>query len=412
VVGDVRRQAGPAPTGLRMTALDPEPELVRLPWSRPLEEWDDDPRVVDLPRGLSRHVVRIVRVGDRLCAVKETERPIAEREYDLLRRLRQCGLPAVKPRAVVYNRRSDDGEDLPAALITRHLRYSMPYRMLFSHGLHADSIPALVDALVVLLVRLHLANFYWGDVSLSNVLFRRNAGEFAAYLVDAETGEFHSTLSDRMREYDVEVGCQNVYAELSDLMAGGMLDAGHDPIDVIERVQTRYDELWGALTTPQEFDAEQMWQIEQWVDDINSLGFDVEEMDIETKADGTRVQLRPRVVEAGHHTRELQGLTGLVVEDALAQRMLNDMGAFAAYWQLGEMPREYIGQRWLRETYEPLVAQLPKEYRATLDPAQFFHDVLVHRWYLSERAGEEVGLWETVEDYVDNVLPVLPRVAR
>ena len=408
----MRRQVGPAPTGLRMTALDPEPELVRLPWSRRLEEWDDDPRVVDLPRGLSRHVVRIVRVGDRLCAIKETERPVAEREYQLLRELRRVGLPAVKPRAVVYNRRSYDGEELPAALITRHLRYSMPYRMLFSHGLHAESLPALVDALVVLLVRLHLANFYWGDVSLSNVLFRRNAGEFAAYLVDAETGEFHSSLSNGMREYDVEVGCQNVYAELLDLQAGGMLDDTCDPADVVERLQTRYDGLWAALNTTEEFDADQLWQIEQWVDSINEMGFDVEEMDIETMADGTRVQLRPRVVEAGHHTRELQGLTGLVVEDALARRMLNDMGAFAAYWQLGEMPREYIGQRWLRETYEPLVARIPPEHRATLDPAQFFHDVLVHRWFLSERAGEEVGLWETVDDYVENVLPSLPKVAR
>jgi hypothetical protein len=395
-----------------MTALDPEPELVRLPWSLPLEEWDGDPRVVDLPRGLSRHVVRIVRVADRLCAIKETDRVIAEREYDLLRRLRQLGLPAVKPRAVVYNRRSLDGQDLPAALITRHLRFSMPYRMLFSHGLHADSLPALVDALVVLLVRLHLAHFYWGDVSLSNVLFRRNAGEFAAYLVDAETGEFHHSLSDRMREYDVEVGCQNVYAELSDLQAGGMLESERDPIEIVDRVQCRYEDLWGALTTPQEFDAEQMWQIEQWVDSINAQGFDVEEMDIETTADGTRVQLRPRVVEAGHHTRELQGLTGLVVEDALAQRLLNDLAAFGAYWQLQEMPREYIGQRWLREVYEPLVDSIPEEYRATLDPAQFFHDVLVHRWYLSERSGGEAGLWETVEDYVHNVLPELPQVAR
>ena len=58
------------------------------------------------------------------------------------------------------------------------------------HGLSADNLPSLVDAMVVLLVRLHLTGFFWGDVSLSNVLFRRSAGGFAAYLVDAETGEF------------------------------------------------------------------------------------------------------------------------------------------------------------------------------------------------------------------------------
>ncbi len=51
----------------------------------------------------------------------------------------------------------------------------------------------LVDALAVLLVRLHNVGFYWGDVSLSNTLFRRDAGEFAAYLVDAETANSRAT---------------------------------------------------------------------------------------------------------------------------------------------------------------------------------------------------------------------------
>ena len=73
--------------------------------------------------------------------------------------------------------------------MTRHLQYSLPYRSLFSHGLPHGSLPKILDALVVLMVRLHLSGFFWGDVSLSNVLFRRSAGEFAAYLVDAETGE-------------------------------------------------------------------------------------------------------------------------------------------------------------------------------------------------------------------------------
>ena len=88
-----------------------------------------------------------------------------------------------------------DGEELPSALLTEHLRFSLPYRSLFSHGLSQDNLPSLVDAMVVLLVRLHLADFFWGDVSLSNVLFRRSAGGFAAYLVDAETGELRPSLS-------------------------------------------------------------------------------------------------------------------------------------------------------------------------------------------------------------------------
>ena len=129
-----------------------------------------------------------MRLRERTYAVKETVEAIAFREYRLLRDLQRLGLPAVVPQGVVTGRVDAQGEDLPSALLTEHLRFSLPYRSLFAHGMNADNLPALVDALVVLLVRLHLAGFYWGDVSLSNVLFRRNAGGFAAYLVDAETG--------------------------------------------------------------------------------------------------------------------------------------------------------------------------------------------------------------------------------
>ena len=168
---------------LRIVASRPDPAIIKLPWSTPLEEWTDE-YVVPLPRGLSRHVVRIVRLGSRTYAVKETQEDIAFREYRLLRDLQREGLPAVMPQGVVAGRVDEHGEELPAALMTEHLRFSLPYRSLFSHGMTADNLPSLIDAIVVLLVRLHLSGFYWGDVSLSNVLFRRDAGALAAYLVD------------------------------------------------------------------------------------------------------------------------------------------------------------------------------------------------------------------------------------
>ncbi len=220
-----RLRRGPRLPGmaLRIVASRPDPAIVTLPWSTPLEEWTDE-YVVPLPRGLSRHVVRIVRLRDRTYAVKETVEEIAFREYRLLRDLQRMGLPAVVPQGVVTGREDEDDEELPAALLTEHLRFSLPYRSLFSHGLTAANLPSLVDALVVLLVRLHLADFFWGDVSLSNVLFRRSAGGFAAYLVDAETGELKPSLSEQMREYDLTIATENVFAELLDLQASDSLD--------------------------------------------------------------------------------------------------------------------------------------------------------------------------------------------
>src|SRR3954454_25354983 len=247
---------------LRIVATKPNPGLVTLPWHLSLEEWGDDV-VVPLPRGLSRHIVRIGRLRQDVHAVKQTRQHMANREYRLLRELRRLGLPTVEPVGVVSGRATVDGEEIEPALVTRHLQYSLPYRSLFSHGLPQDSLPKIVDALVVLLVQLHLAVFFWGDVSLSNVLFRRSAGEFAAYLVDAETGELHGQLSDRMREYDVEVGCENVFAELLDVQEAQPELAGQvDPFAVIERIKERYGSLWHELTAEEEFGADEIWRIE------------------------------------------------------------------------------------------------------------------------------------------------------
>ncbi|MGA8248964.1 MAG: DUF4032 domain-containing protein [Nocardioides sp.] len=392
---------------LHIVASRPDPDVVRLPWSVPLEEWTTD-YVVPLPRGLSRHVVRMVRLGERTYAIKETQEEMAFREYRLLRDLQRLGLPAVLPVGVVTGREDDRGEELPCALLTAHLAFSLPYRALFAHGMPAESLPHLIDALVVLLVRLHLADFFWGDVSLSNVLFRRSAGGFAAYLVDAETGELRSTLSRQMREYDVQVGCENVFAELLDLQAGGSIDADVEGDEIVELIQKRYDDLWHELTGEEEFSADELWRIQERIERLNDLGFDVDEIDIVTDFDGDRVRIQPKVVELGHHCRELRALTGLDVEDAQARRLLNDMAAFIAHKDLGREDKSLAANRWLTEIFEPIMAMVPPEARGKLAPAEIFHEILVHRWYLSERAGHEIGIFETARDYIDHVLTRKP----
>ncbi len=395
---------------LRIVASRPDPAIVGLPWSTPLEEWGDDV-VVPLPRGLSRHVVRIVRLGDRVYAVKETVEAIAFREYRMLRDLQRMGLPAVTPQGVVTGRIGAEGEELPAALLTEHLRFSLPYRSLFSHGLSAASLPSLVDALVVLLVRLHLAEVYWGDVSLSNVLFRRSAGGFAAYLVDAETGELKDTLSDPLREYDVTVGCENVFAELLDLQAAGQLDESVDGLEIVEMVRDRYQALWDELTGEEVFPTADMWRIQRRIERLNDLGFDVEEIDIVTDFDGDSVRIQPKVVELGHHCRELQGLTGMNVEDAQARRILNDIAGYTAHYDLGREDRALVANRWLTKVYEPIMAMVPPQARGRLEPAEVFHEILEHRWYLSEQAGKEADIFDAARDYIDTQLSTRPEEA-
>jgi Domain of unknown function (DUF4032) len=197
----------------------------------------------------------------------------------------------------------------------------------------------------------------------------------------------------------------NVYGELLDLQAGGLLDTHIDPVDLVERIEDRYAGLWEGLTAVEEFGTEEMWRIEQRIERLNDLGFDIDELDIVTDWDGASVRIQPKVVEAGHHARRLQGLTGLDVEESQARRLLNDMDAYAAAHGLQAEEPMIVAHRWLTDVYEPLQAMVPAKQRGVIEPAELFHDVLVHRWFRSEAAGEEVDFFETARSYIDDVLP-------
>ena len=388
---------------LQITAAQPESALLDLPWRLPLEQWPEEV-LAALPRGISRHVVRFVKLGSRVLAVKETRDHFAFREYELLRRLAKLGIPGVSPVAVVTGRVDDDGEPLETCIVTEHLPFSLPYRALFSQAMRAETGDRLIDALAVLLVRLHLAGFYWGDVSLSNTLFRRDADRFAAYLVDAETGDFHPTLTKGQRDYDIDLARTNIIGELFDLEAGGFLDEDFDAIEVGDKIANRYWELWCALTDVGSYPTSEPWRIDEHIRNLNELGFDVGELNMITDANGTSVRVEPKVVDAGHHARRLLRLTGMDVQDNQARRMLNDMDAWRAHTGLQDESEQLVAHNWLVNQYEPALAAVPKELRGKLDPGQLFHEMLDHRWYLAQAWERDVPLTEAAAHYVENEL--------
>lgn len=393
-----------APTpSLRITAASADPALLDLPWQTPLEDWPAN-RLAALPRGISRHVVRFVRMSDAVLAAKEIGESLARREYDLLRMLRRLALPAVEPIGIVTGRRTPDGRPLDPVLLTRHLQFSLPYRALFSQSLRADTATRLIDALAVLLVRLHLGGFYWGDVSLSNTLFRRDAGAFAAYLVDAETGDLHDSLSRGQREHDLDLAATNIAGELMDLAAGGLLDETMDPIDTSDLIVARYRSLWAELTEPESFEPGDRWRVHARIERLNDLGFDVGELNISTDLGGTSIEIEPKVVDAGHHTRRLLRLTGLDVEENQARRLLNDLDTYRAATDRQADDEEIVAHQWLSQSYEPVLQAVPRRLRGKLEPAELYHEILEHRWYLSEQRGADVGLAEATASYVDSVL--------
>jgi len=392
---------------LQITAASPDPALLDLPWHIPLEDWPAE-TLAALPRGISRHVVRFARMSGRVVAIKEIGETVAYREYELLRQLSRIDVPSVEPVGVITGRRDPDGEPLEAVLITEHLQFSLPYRSLFSQSLRPDTATRLIDALAVLLVRLHLIGFYWGDVSLSNTLFRRDAETFAAYLVDAETGDLHDTLTQGQREYDLEVARVNIIGELMDLQAGEFLEEDVDAVAIGDALAERYRDLWRALTETESFGYGDRWRVQARIDRLNDLGFDVGELDITTDVGGTTVLIQPKVVDAGHHSRRLMRLTGLDVQENQARRMLNDLDEYRAATDRQREDEAFVAHDWLTEVFEPAVRGVPKELRKKLEPAQIFHELLDHRWYLSQQQQRDVPMKETVKSYVRDILPQRP----
>ena len=391
-------------SSLTITASTVDPGLLALPWSTPLAQWPSSV-IVSLPKGLSRHLVRFAMLSGGVVAVKETTAEMARREYEMLGNLTRLAVPCVDRGAVVAGRVDPDGNPLPAALVTAHLKFSLPYRALFQQVLRPDTATRLVDALAVLLVRLHNVGFFWGDVSLSNTLFRRDAGAFAAYLVDAETGELHEGgLTAGQRAHDLDVARTNIAGEIMDLEASGRLEDGIDAVEIADRLVAAYTSLWSALTEEESFSSAEAWRINERVQKLNDLGFDIGEMAITTDGTGSHVSIQPKVVDAGHHQRRLLRLTGLDVEENQARRLLNDLDSYKTLVTRPGLDEEMIAHEWLTRVFEPVIKAIPFDLRAKLEPAEVFHNVLEHRWYMSQQRESAAPISEVLTSYINDVL--------
>ena len=382
--------------------------LYNLPWHTPLEQWPED-ETLAAQRGISRHIVRLVRStpdpASEIYAVKETVEEFAVREYEALRELSLRGAPAVAQVAIVTNRYSQNGEELPCAIVTRFLPYSLPYRVILSGQITQHEITNMANALAYLLVRLHLLGFWWGDCSLSNTLFRRDAEGFAAYLVDAETGEFQKKLSDGQREHDLELARFNVAAELEDLKIAGVLFPAMDPIRASESVITRYRKIWKSLSEPQILPAGDRHAVERAMRSLQDIGFAVEEVDIQLAGDKSTVTFIPKLVAPNYHSQRLIELMGLETEELQAKRILASFDRFRSREMEKTPKKEEAAKRWLDEVFYKVINAVPTAMRGRVEDAQLFHEVLEHRWYLGEKAGRDLGLEFATNDYISKVLP-------
>ena len=384
------------------------PDFRDLPWHLPLASWDGVcRRLVDLPRGLSRHDVRFVGYGSVIYALKELPPAAAAREHELIERLEERRLPAVSP--IGHARARTEAGEATSMLFTRYLEDSLPYRLLFRTPGLARYRDRLLDAIAGLVVRLHLAGFYWGDCSLSNTLFRRDAGELQAYLVDAETSDFPGTFGDGHRKQDLMVLQENVAGELADVASlEGGLPPGMSLAETGSQIRKRYERLWSEVTREETFEAGESYRLHERISALNSLGFSVGEIEIVPTGERNRLRMRTIVTDRDYHRRQLHSLTGVVAEEQQAREILNEIREIRA-WVSGERSRSVSmtesAFHWLRDRFEPALARLAPQIERGANAAELYCQVLEHKWFLSERAQHDVGLDHAIDDYLQHVGP-------
>ncbi|RMF45209.1 MAG: DUF4032 domain-containing protein [Anaerolineae bacterium] len=378
------------------------PDFLDLPWSYPLAQWPQrSSHVEDLPRGLSRHAVVFVNYDGRLYACKELPPEVAEQEYDLLRTMQETHLPVVEAVGHVHLQNTW-GET--SVLITRYLDYSLPYRSLFINSAMRGYQEHLLDAMAGLLVQLHLAGVYWGDCSLSNTLFRRDAGTLQAYLVDAETAEVHESLPPLLRHRDLKIMQENISGDLADLAASRLLPAGFPIFETPRSILERYQRLWEEITREEVIAPDESYRIQERIRALNRLGFSVGELQIRASEDGAKLRMRAFVTDRNFHRERLHSLTGLEAEEMQARKIMNEIQEYKATMSQRlnrNVPLSVAAYAWMDQIYQPVITNLqPLIDARKISPVEMYCQILEHKWYLSEKARRDVGHFAAVNDFM------------
>lgn len=384
------------------------PSFMDLPWEHNLDEWTtEELRLEEVQHGISRHPVVFVNYDGSLYVIKELPQNIARKEYELLAYMQEHSLPCVKPIGYAKVMRKTGTVSI---LITRYLEASVPYRYLFISNAVDRFQTQLLDAISGLLVQLHSSGFYWGDCCLSNILFRRNAGALQAYLVDAETAEFHlPRLSPILRYHDLEIMQENILGELTALQVEGHISPSYPIQETGSYIQQRYRGLWEEITREDVFSQNELYRVQERIRALNELGFSVKDIELKNEDHGNILKLRVFVSDRNFHRNQLMEITGLYSEDRQAQQIINEINELKANFSQAGNPNvsmQAVAYHWLEHIYKPVIEQLKPLIKNTshlmfnADPIELYCQILEHKWYLSERAQHDVGHVAAVDDYI------------
>ncbi len=364
------------------------PDFLDLPWEHPLDDWAVE-RIVEMPSGIHRHPVRFVAYDEGVYAIKELPRRPARSEFAVLRALEDQTKLAANPAGLVSRAWLDERSEQAAAVITRFVDHSFPYRNLVSGPGFGRRRAQLLDAMAGLLVDLHLAGCYWGDCSLSNVLYRYDAGAIEAIMIDAETSELHPSLSDGQRAHDLGIMRENLAGEMADIAAEHGIEMEDADLSLGDDVERRYQGLWAELNDDLIVSTTERYQIRERIARLNELGFSVDDVNLAPVGGSDLVRMRARVGGRTFHSQRLRELTGIEASENQARHILSDLNYYIAKSGRTSATGKTVSvMAWLTSCYEPLVARIGESWDG--DPIQGLCDLLQFRLGVAGVRGADV----------------------
>ena len=385
------------------------PDFLDLPWDRSITEWDDARRL-HLPKGISRHHVQFYGYPQGVYAIKELPVRSARHEYEILRRLEDMNAPVVRVAGLVEREWVPADEEWSGAVITRYMHHAFSYRELLSGWGFGDRRNQMLDAFAGLLVELHLLGTYWGDCSLSNVLYRFDAGAIDVQMVDAETSYIYPEMSDGQRFDDLQIMITNVAGGMGDIAASQGVDIDEADLALGDDIAERYGALWDEITSDEVFGADEQWRITKRIERLNELGFEVGDLQLVPEAGGSRMRMQLHVGGRTFHTNRLRELTGVEAAEHQARQILSDLRYFEARHRLSSpSAKELAAVTWRAVVFEPLLQQIrAMPVRHTSDPVQAFCDLLHHRYIMSVGTERDVPTDEAFDDWAEAGQPGYP----
>ena len=92
-------------------------------------------------------------------------------------------------------------------------------------------------------------------------------------------------------------------------------------------------------------------------------------------------------------------------EELQAKRILASFDRWYAR-QPNPASKDDMAKEWLDTVFFPILDLIPTELQGRVEKAQMFHEILENRWYMTEKAGQDVGLEAAAKAYINDILPL------